>query len=65
MYGAVKLQDLPASRHLVKSVNILRDHSLKLPLPLQMRQGLMGRIGPGIRKQHPVFIETGKIPRDT
>ena len=63
MYTAVKLQHLPASRHLVEAVNVLGNDRLKLPPLLQPGQGLVGLVWDSIGKQHPVLIKSVEFLR--
>ena len=63
MYGAMQLQHLPASCHLMKPVNILGNNNLYLPLLLQLCKHSVGVIGYSLFINHPVFIKTVELLR--
>ena len=60
--GAVKLIHCFAARRLMKPVDVLGDHRAELPGPLQLRQLLVGGVGPGIGAEHFVPVKAVKIP---
>ena len=59
--AAVKLQHVPAARHLVEAVNVLGDDGPQLALPLQLGQGVVGAVGLGVGVEHHAPEEVVKL----
>ena len=62
-HASVKLQNLPAPRHLMKAVDILGDNRSQLTRPLQLRQLQMGGVGLGVQAEHLAAVKAEELLR--